>query len=345
MNLYNNFLVILLFLIIVLIIKQFIESGYYNVLKSIIKKDNTYDIDQLKFQTQLTNIITDTQIKINKAAEKGYLEGFQNNSNNSNNSQDIIPSYLNKTDIIKLQLFYKTTCKYCAEFMPTWNKIINSLPNNIKYEEIDCDKDIKQINENQITSVPTIILLVNNEKKVYMGNRNYTGINTFLKNNGVNLNNKLEDFNNGYSNDPDPTIPLNPHCPAVSFDKQIDLNTDSYMYQIFNSDGQYGYAVGGNKSDKLLTPYMAAYSTVDSYLSSLPDDNDPTKNSYKNLNECAQLYADNIINFGLCDADQLNEILGYQTNVSNGYSKERANNTDYSSNTNIANAIKNVCNL
>ena len=91
-----------------------------------------------------------------------------------------------------------------------------------------------------------------------------------------------------------PTNALSANCPLVTFDKEIDIANDSYMYQIFNSSGQYGYATGGYNADKLLTPFQAAYSTIDSYLSSLPDDNDPTKNSYKNVNECANLYANNI---------------------------------------------------
>jgi hypothetical protein len=88
---------------------------------------------------------------------------------------------------------------------------------------------------------------------------------------------------------------------------------------------------------------MAAYSTVDSYLSSLPDNKDKNTNSYKNINECSQLYADNIINFGLCDADQLNNILAYQKKVDSGTNTYRVANTDYNTNTNVVNAIKTAC--
>ena len=156
---------------------------------------------------------------------------------------------------------------------------------------------------------------------------------------------QFEDFNNGYSNIPEPTALLNPHCPPATFDKQVDLTSDTYMYQIFNSDGEYGYAVGGYNSDKLLSPFMAAYSTVDSYLSSLPSDGNNPQSSNKHINECAQLYVENIVNFGLCDTDQLNNVLNYENNVANGNSAPRVNNTDYSNNVNIVNAIKNVCNL
>ena len=88
---------------------------------------------------------------------------------------------------------------------------------------------------------------------------------------------------------------------------------------------------------------MAAYSTVDSYLSSLPDNDDPTKNSYKNINECASLYANNIVNFGLCDAEQLDNILAYQKKINSGENTMRVDGTDYNTNTNVVNAIKQVC--
>lgn len=357
MILHNNLVLVLAVLVAILIVKQFLESGYFREWRNTLEQNKTrVEQENIRFQKQLDNIIANTKQKINKASEEGYLEAFKSSTIDSIETQnqtqtqtqtqgsEYLTSYLNKTDIIKIQLFYKANCKYCANFMPTWNKIINNLPTSAKYEEIDCNKDLKKANENKITSVPTIILLVNNEKKVYMGDRSYNDIDKFFRYNGVNLvQRQFEDFNNGYSNSPEPTQPLNQHCPAVTFDKEIDLQNDTYMYQIFNSEGQYGYSTGGYNSDKLLTPYMAAYSTVDSYLSSLPDDNDPTKNSYKNINECSQLYANNIINFGLCDSDQLNSILGYQSNVSSGYKNSLVDNTDYSTNTNVVNAIKKVC--
>ena len=66
-------------------------------------------------------------------------------------------------------LFYKTSCSYCNDFLPIWYQVINNLPNNVKYEEINSDKDNesnKKTNEYNITSVPTVILLINNEKKI-----------------------------------------------------------------------------------------------------------------------------------------------------------------------------------
>jgi len=337
--------IVFILLVIALLVKQFLESGYFRTLQNTIQQSQIKDAnDKVQFQQELKKIIANTQSKINKATEEGYIEAFAN----SNSDNEFLTSYLNKNNAVKIQLFYKPGCKYCNDFMPTWTQIINNLPNGATYEEINCDVDLKSANENKITSVPTIILLVDNEKHIYMGNRTYTDIDRFCRTYGVNLiQRKFEDFaNDGYSNDPEATkMAQNPNCPAVSFDKQIDLENDSYMYQIFNSDGQYGYAVGGYNSDKTLNTFMAAYSTVDSYLSSLPDRDDKTKNSYKNINECASLYANNIVNFGLCDSEQLDNILAYQKKITSGEKAFRVDNTDYSTNTNVVNAIKKVCGL
>jgi len=56
--------------------------------------------------------------------------------------------------------------------MPTWVKLINNLPNNATYEEINSENNNKLFNENNITTVPTIILLVNNENKINESNIN-----------------------------------------------------------------------------------------------------------------------------------------------------------------------------
>jgi thiol-disulfide isomerase/thioredoxin len=334
--------IVFILLVIILLIKQFIESGYFHTIQNIINEKHIKNsIEQTQFQKELNNIISNTQQKINKAVEQGYIEAFENKQDTG-----YLTSYINKNNLVKIQLFYKPSCKYCNDFMPIWTQIINNLPNNATYEEINTDIDLKSTNQNKITSVPTIILLIDNEKHIYIGNRTYNDINRFLRTYGVNLiQRKFEDFlNNGYSNEPETTMnSQNKNCPDVSFDKQIDLENDTYMYQIFNSNGQYGYAIGGYNNDKILKPFMAAYSTVDSYLSSLPDENEPHKNSYKNINECANLYANNIINFGLCDSQQLDNILEYQTKINSGEKQYRINNTDYTTNNNVVNAIKKVC--
>lgn len=355
----NHFFFILIILVVVLLIKLYLDNqrlkDRYNVHgydkfgyggNGDSKYEDNADYD--KMLKQLQNL---TAAKINSAVEAGYKEGFQSmnpdmdmgNSNSNSNSisnsksPDTIVSYLNKTNIVKLMLFYKIKCSYCSQFLPIWYQIINNLPNTATYEEIDCDNDIKKANEYKISTVPTLILLVNNEQKIYMGDRSYKDILRFLRNNGVNpVERTFEEFDStGYSNAPEPTAPINANCPAVTFDKQLELAKDNYMFQIFNSDGQYGYAVGGNNNDKMFTPFTAAYSTVDSYLSSLPD--------VKNAKECATLYATEIRGFGLCDNEKLDKMLEYQEKTTDGSGVARFEGTDYSTNKNVTDAIKAAC--
>ena len=76
---------------------------------------------------------------------------------------------------------------------------------------------------------------------------------------------------------------------------------------------------------------MSAYQTVDAYLNSLPDTNP------KNMKLCANKYKKNIIDFELCNKNKLNEISKFKN------TNAKVDGTDYSSNNNVINAIKNAC--
>ena len=343
-----NLGILVLILLLVLFIKTYLEStnyeGFYTNTTTNIKSSNIKS-SNMKGDRLLSKIIFETQRKINKAVEDGIKEGFQDQDQQI--KTDSI-SYINKLPTVKLQLYYKPSCKYCKEFMPVWYKIINNLPLNTTYEEINVDENRSKASQNMISTVPTIILVVNDTKTQYYGNRSYNDISGFLKINGVNLiERSFESFNdtNASNNVSNNNVNKNPNCPSVTFDKQIDMQDDKYLYQIFNANGQFGYAMGGYNEDKTLTPFQAAYSTVDSYLSSLPDDKDPTKTSVKHIDECTNIYAKNIINFGLCDNDELNKILDYNKKVKNGAANPRFEGTNFNTNDIIINSIKKVCNI
>jgi len=346
----SNLVFILIILVIILIVKLYLESSRSDWLR---QNHSVLDTD-VSYQNLLHNMKLETDMKINEAIEAGYKEGFQSMNGGSgitNNAEKIVPFSKSKDATTNtIMLFYKKTCHFCSEFLPTWYRIVNDLPNDVKYEEIECNENVKKAAEYNITGVPTLILLSNNEKKIYMGNRSYNDISRFLKLNGVNIVKRtFEEFDSsGYditdNSNPTPTSG-DSNCPAVTFDKQLDFATDKYMFQIFNQDGQYGYATGGTKDGSLLSPFNAAYSVVDTYLSSLPDPSDPTKNSYINVNQCANTYSKEIKSFGICDADSLNQIANYNSNVQNGLNINRVSDTDYSTNTKVVGAIKNACGL
>lgn len=374
---------ILVILIIFTIIQIFMQTTYYHDLLNIIgllcrheyiiPQPNTKGTTNLDADKLHNTIIDLTQHRINLVAEKSYtkaLEQFTNlnisdadNSSNSsiNKKSTSVKSlnstgFLSKTSKTTLLLFYKPTCKYSVNFLPTWYKILNNLPTNILYQEIDCSKDISTPAQYNITGVPTLVLEFNTQTFTYVGNREYDDIKRFLRENGVNLVERsfdafsnLDTMTSGMTSQmtaeiPEPTNKLSKNCPLVSFDKDIDLKKDSYQFQVFNENGQYGYAEGGNNG-KLLSPYMAAYSVVDSYLSSLPDITNPEKNTFKHVDECAQAYVNDINCFGLCDKAKLDEIANYQNDINNGAKVARINGIDYSSNPKVVNAIKKACQM
>jgi thiol-disulfide isomerase/thioredoxin len=332
----NTILHVLLGILLLMVLLQYVfSSTYYK--NYLAEQKHEADKQQQWLDTLFRNQ-EETISKINNAIEEGFANDF--------------PSYLNKTDQIKLELYYKPSCPYCKNFMPVWYQIVNNLPNGVTYEEINVEENSIKPSQNNISTVPTLLLMVNNEQKTYMGDRSYKNIEDFLKLNGVNLIERNFEYfdDNGYSSlqdslanpgmrsEQEPTPVLNKRCPAVTFDKQIDLEGDRHLFQIFNADGQYGYAEGGFNEGKLLNPFQAAYSTIDTYLSSLPDGN-------KYIDECTNLYAKDIINFGLCDSEQLDQIQNYGKEIAKGSKIARARNTNYSSNDMIIKSIKNVCNL
>ena len=333
-----NLLCIFIILLVILSLKLYLQYSSYNTYKCNCNgKCNCKEMSEL-----LNKVKIETQNKINSVSEQGAYEGFTsyNQSLNNNNNNNII-SYINKDEKQNLMLFYKPSCTYCNDFLSVWYKIINYLPNNINYEEINTEKDEnnKKVNQYKITTVPTLILNTGNSNEVYIGNRSYEDIERFLNKNGIHLTERtFEEFDDtGYGTEPKPTDPTNPNCPAVTFDSHLDVANDDYMFQIFNSQGQYGYATGGNKEGKLLTPFAAAYSVVDSYLSSLPDS--------KNMEECSTLYSRDIRGFGLCDSEKLEDILKYEEKVKNGSGEARFIGTNYKTNNDIIKAIKDACEL
>ena len=333
---------VFLILVILLLFKFYLDNIKINDNININKNKNKCNCNKNKcnceaeFNLLLNKMKLQTSHKINDAIEQGMIEGFDNMDIKPVNK---IVSYTNNNEEIKLLYFYKENCPYCDEFMSIWYQIINNLPNNILYEEINTDKYnvSKKISDFNIVSVPTLILVVGGKQQLYKGKKTYKDIDIFLKENKINLTARMfEEFDdNGYSSISLPPPPPNARCPNVTFDAQIDVVKDEFLFQIFNKEGQYGYATGNNKEGSILSPFDAAYSVVDSYLSSLPDK--------KNMNECANLYSNNIRQFGLCDPEKLTEKLNYNDIVKNGQANIRFEGTDYSTNKDIVNAIKSAC--
>ena len=371
----NLFRFILVILICIALANIFSETTYYNNMFTKTVENGTVGYDPVGYDpwdSAHRKIIELTNERINLVEEKAYVEAFAVANSSINTSVKGLSNtgFLSKSDKTNLLLFYKPNCPHCTTFMPTWTKILQSLPSGVSYQEINVSDDRATASKYSITGVPTLILEVNGTTYTYIGSRTYDDIKRFLREHGINIVMRTFDsFSNtgadtsvytGYDSDSDtvankfddgtlaplPTNKYSARCPLVNFDKTIDIANDSFKYQIFSADGQYGFAEGGYKPEKLMSPFQAAYSVVDSYLSSLPDINNSDNGAiFDNVDECATAYAEDINCFGLCDKDKLADIINNQNDVKNGVKNIRVNGTDYSSNIKVAGAIEKACRL
>jgi thiol-disulfide isomerase/thioredoxin len=167
----NTILHVLLGILLLIVLLQYVFSSTYY--KNYLAEQQHEEKKQQQWLDTLFRNKHETISKINNAIE----EGFTNE----------IPNYLNKLEQVKIELYYKPSCPYCKNFMPIWYQIVNNLPNDITYEEINVEKNSIKPSHNNISTVPTLLLIKNNEQKIYMGERSYKNIEEFLQINGVNL--------------------------------------------------------------------------------------------------------------------------------------------------------------
>lgn len=64
-----------------------------------------------------------------------------------------------KGDVV-IMLFFTDWCKYCKEFKPTWNKL-KARNSNVKFVEVDGDKQAELLKKYGVQSFPTVIKFVN----------------------------------------------------------------------------------------------------------------------------------------------------------------------------------------
>lgn len=244
----------------------------------------------------------------------------------------------------KLILFYTLTCPHSQSFLPVWYRIKNKLPSYVLSEEVDCGDNSKKgmCSTYQITGVPTMILVDDGINYNFQGSRTESGVAAFLREHNITLNqNEYEgfvDFNtNNLLEDMERRNEqiTDVKCPVVTFDKHLDRTKEEYAFQIFDENGLYGYSKGGKNS--YLDRFHAAYNCFDTYLSTLPKGAD--------MEECASKYRSQIRDFGLCDADKLNEMLEYSDKIKRGELNERVEGVNYESNKPVINAIKKACSI
>lgn len=241
-----------------------------------------------------------------------------------------------------LMLFYTLSCPHSQAFLPIWYRIKNKLPSYVESEEIDCGDESNRTtcNNHNITGVPSVILSKDGHNIVFNGSRTESALSRFLREHGITLNQNdhegFVDFNtNNLLEDIEKKNEelADAKCPTVTFDKYLDRTKEEYAFQIFDENGLYGYSKGGKNA--YLDEFHAAYNCFDTYLSTLPIGAEK--------DECAMKYRSQVRDFGLCDADKLNEMLDYDSKIKKGELKERIDGTNYENNTGVINAIKKAC--
>jgi len=285
----------------------------------------------------------------------------KNNSRNDFISQEVIDNVVNQANksttfktekLTQLMLFYRTDCVYSQLMLPIWYQVLEQIVDrsNLEIIEQDCTMDKTLCNKYNIETFPSILLLKDDVINHFVGEITLNNLTYFLQSRNIYLRKTINDISviepfedNDTNNEDekieenDPRYLMRKTCPIVSFDHYVD-GKKTY-YQIFNKHGQYGYSIGG--TDENLSEYQAAYNTVDTYLSSLPESN------LVNMNKCAKLYSQNIREFGLCNSEELENMNKELRNIEYGKVKlqKGIKKEDYKNKKNVISAIKTACKL
>ena len=110
---------------------------------------------------------------------KNEYDNLTNNCKTCNNkSCNCLQQYggINNT----LYLFKADWCGHCKNFMPIWKDLQKSVGNKINFNTFDADKNKNEIKEFNIQGFPTLILIKNNTKIEYEGERDVKSITDFI---------------------------------------------------------------------------------------------------------------------------------------------------------------------
>jgi thiol-disulfide isomerase/thioredoxin len=165
---------------------------------TIIQKNNNFKklVGQQTLET-LMNIVHNTEYFGNVEFNTDSPDIFNKNNTDIFNKNNT--SVFNKDNNIIVYNFNTTWCTHSKQFQPIWKNfsdIVNSYE-NIKTVDVKCDLDdnINFCNKFNVKSVPSIIIVRNNELIPYEGSRTVEGLLNILQLN-INNNDKKELVNN-----------------------------------------------------------------------------------------------------------------------------------------------------
>ena len=83
---------------------------------------------------------------------------------------------------IMFVLYYVDWCPHCKTIKPEWEKLEQDTTlKNIVIDKVNCEKDEKAAEENNIEGFPTILFTKNGKVESYEGGREYADFKNFLK--------------------------------------------------------------------------------------------------------------------------------------------------------------------
>jgi len=86
---------------------------------------------------------------------------------------------------VKVTNYYAPWCGHSRQLLPTWGEVEKEYlkHSRVQIDKIDCAKNPSVAKNEQIRGFPTIILVKDGEKKMYMGDRSLKDIKKFIESN------------------------------------------------------------------------------------------------------------------------------------------------------------------
>ena len=267
----------------------------------------------------------------------------RNNNKKNNLVLNNIEAFQNNASQKSVTLFYSKICPHSLAFLKVWHTLLDEevFSDDVQLTSVECGKKPEICKNNNITSVPTLVIQNQSKKHSMTGNQTLENVLEQCRLMGFYLKKPIEEgFSSAYyisggvankfikkSEDGD--------CPLVSFSRYEDYNRNNN----FCVSGDHASGCIKGVSGSKVQDFEAAYAQVGSYLVSLPD------NSQEKMNKCAARKAESIRKFNLCGKNEkLNILSNYGKDVKDGKSTNIFLDTDFSDNVKISNAIRHACN-
>lgn len=281
---------------------------------------------------------------VNSKVSHIELQMTSHNNNKKNNLVlNNIEAFQNNASQKSVTLFYSKTCSHSLAFLKVWHTLLDEevFSDDVQLTSVECGKKPEICKNNNITSVPTLVIQNQSKKHSMNGNQTLENVLEQCRLMGFYLKKPIEEgFSSAYyisggvankfikkSEDGD--------CPLVSFRRYEDYNRNNN----FCVSGDHASGCIKGVSGSKVQDFEAAYAQIGSYLVSLPD------NSQEKMNKCAARKAESIRKFNLCGKNEkLNILSNYGKDVKDGKSTNIFLDTDFSDNVKISNAIRHACN-